>query len=208
MIIKQLSIIFILLLGPLLPLAVFGQNEDLESDTVIVSESGIRAGSRDTLTIEINDRYRPVRAAFYSVALPGLGQIYNERYWKVPILYGGAVVIGYYIKYNHNLYIESRDGLVAERDGDSRTNNIGKPIQRFDATDLERRMSFYRRNRDYLIMITILVYGLNIVDAHVDAHLRDFKISEDLTLNFKPAIMNTHAGTLAAGMTLTLNIGK
>jgi hypothetical protein len=180
--------------------------EDFSTDTLDLKELKTLK-QPDTLYIETEDRYRPIRAAFYSAALPGLGQVYNEKYWKIPLLYGGVVVIGYFTKFNHNIYIESRDGLVALRDGDDRTTNIGKPIERFDATDLERRMSFFRRNRDYLIVVSILVYALNIVDAHVDAHLRDFRISDDLTFNMRPSLLQTAPGDLAAGLTLTFNLG-
>lgn len=186
---------------------VFAQNqEDITADSLELKE--VKALKQpDTLYIESEDRYRPIRAAFYSAALPGLGQVYNEKYWKIPLLYGGVVVIGYFIKFNHNIYLESRDGLVALRDGDDRTNNIGKAIERFDATDLERRMSFFRRNRDYLIVVSLLFYALNIVDAHVDAHLRDFRISDDLSFNMKPALLQTMPGDISAGITLTFNIG-
>ncbi|MCC5932288.1 MAG: hypothetical protein JJU28_23790 [Cyclobacteriaceae bacterium] len=196
-----------LLISPDANLAVAQNKTDIISDSLDVKELNV-IRQPDTLYIETEDRYRPIRAAFYSAALPGLGQVYNEKYWKIPLLYGGVVVIGYFIKFNHNIYIESRDGLVALRDGDDRTNNIGKPIERFDATDLERRMSFFRRNRDYLIVVSILVYALNIVDAHVDAHLRDFRISDDLSFNLKPSLLQTVPGDVSAGITLTFNIGS
>jgi len=147
---------------------------------------------------------RPNIAAIYSAVLPGLGQIYNNKPWKIPIIYGGFVLFGYIINYNNNAYVEARAALFAELDGDNRT----EPLPPFDNASrdiLERRTDVFRRNRDFTIIITIAWYLLNVVDAHVDGHLNEFTISEDLSFNLQP---NLNSGNYMArnyGVSLIIN---
>jgi hypothetical protein len=94
-----------------------------DSTTVLITANDSLSINVDDVTEVVIDTLenRPATAALYSAALPGLGQAYNKKYWKIPILYGGAVVVGYFIGYNHQLYKQYRDGLYAMIDGDDRT---------------------------------------------------------------------------------------
>ena len=134
---------------------------------------------------------RPNTAALYSAVLPGLGQAYNDSYWKIPIVYSVFAISAFAISRNHKLYIESRDALIAYSDGDDR-NTVEPPLSRFDETDMERRTDLYRRNRDVSIVFGVVWYILNIVDAHVDAHLNEFVITDDLSLHLQPTIDYTN----------------
>jgi hypothetical protein len=94
-----------------------------DSTTVLITANDSLSINVDDVTEVVIDTLenRPATAALYSAALPGLGQAYNKKYWKIPIVYGGAVVVGYFIGYNHQLYKQYRDGLFAMIDADDRT---------------------------------------------------------------------------------------
>ena len=144
---------------------------------------------------------RPNTAALYSAALPGLGQAYNGKYWKIPIIYGGGLVIGYYINYNHQLYKQYRDGIYALIDEDDRTVPIYPEL---DKDDYQRQVDYWKRNRDLLFISAILVYVLNIVDAHVDAHMELFTVEDDISLKLEPSISQTAMQTNLIGLSLKL----
>lgn len=144
---------------------------------------------------------RPNTAALYSAALPGLGQAYNKKYWKIPIIYGGGLVVGYYINYNHRLYKQYRDGLYALIDGDDRTVPFNPNLSE---ENYRRYVEYWGRNRDLLIIVAIIVYAVNIVDAHVDAHLELFTIEEDISLNLEPSFDQTAMQTNLYGLSLKL----
>lgn len=147
---------------------------------------------------------RPARAALYSAMLPGLGQMYNGKYWKVPIIYGAAAIMAYSIKTNNYYYTDFRNALFAAKDNDSRTVN---PYDGLLSTDqLNTRVANYRRQRDYMIIIAFMLYGLNIVDATVDAHLAGFRISNDLSLNLTPTFQRLAGQQSMTGLSLNLNL--
>lgn len=179
-----------------------------QNDSTLIihdSEQQIKELSEKAQKIETDSslRDRPFKAAVYSAVLPGLGQIYNHKYWKLPIIYGLATFTGFLLHRNNQLYIESRDALLIEKDGDDRTQ-LSEPLNRFDVNDLERRTDFYRRNRDLTIIWSVALYFIQIVDAHVDAHLSEFEISDDLSLNFEPSTEQYLPGTTNYGLTMKI----
>ncbi len=176
------------------------------SDSITVSENSqngiIIANSNeviDIITDTLNNR--PNTAAWYSAALPGLGQAYNKKYWKIPLIYSGGVIIGYYINYNHQLYKQYRDGLLAFIDKDDRTVPFDP---RLDQNDYERATDYWRRNRDLLMIGAFVLYMMNIVDAHVDAHLASFTVDEDISLKLEPSFDQTAMQTNLIGLSLKL----
>jgi hypothetical protein len=174
-----------------------------DSTTVLITANDSLSINVDDVTEVVIDTLenRPATAALYSAALPGLGQAYNKKYWKIPILYGGAVVVGYFIGYNHQLYKQYRDGPYAMIDGDDRTVPFNPNRTR---DDYERATSYWGRNRDLLIIAAVLVYAINIVDAHVDAHLELFTVEDDISLNLEPSIQQTAMQTNLYGFSLKL----
>lgn len=176
----------------------------IAGDSTQIRESGLVIDSNEVVEVftdSIDDK--PNRASMYSAILPGLGQIYNKKYWKLPLIYGGGVVIAYYLDYNNRQYKQHRDSFIAIRDQDDRT----KPFdERYDEKDYERATDYWRRNRDLLIISAILVYAINIVDAHVDAHLAAFNMNEDLTINFEPDIQQTAFQTNVIGLSLKIKL--
>lgn len=175
----------------------FGQDSQPQDSLIVVDQSQ----AVEVKTKPIGDLADNV--AMYSAVLPGLGQAFNKKFWKIPIIVGGGMFIGYYLNFNHSLYVQYRDALLAELDGDPRTESEFARLG-FDQNDLERRTDFFRRNRDLLIIASIGVYLLVIVDAQVDAHLSEFTITDDLSLNFAPSVENINGMSNNYGMTLTL----
>jgi len=143
----------------------------------------------------------PNRAALLSAVLPGLGQVYNKQYWKVPLVIGGAVMLGHYIRYQDRLYNSFRSSLIAESDADPRTVNAFSPL---NAETLEANVNQLRRDRDYLMIMTALFYMLNIVDAHISAHLHEFQINDALSMDIQPAIQSSALNSRSVGISFSL----
>jgi hypothetical protein len=136
----------------------------------------------------------PKKATMLSAILPGAGQVYNGKTWKVPILYAGILTDVYFIQYNHKRYERFRDALFALDKGEL------NQFPSLNRAALVRNVDYWRQNRDLTLLLMLGIYALNLVDANVDAHLSGFDISEDLTLKIAPQI-----GTLSASSTTGLS---
>ncbi len=135
----------------------------------------------------------PSKAAFYSAVLPGLGQIYNKRYWKVPIVYGVIGGSAYAYVWNDGWYDRFRTAFKRRQAGftddefyDRDNNNAAGDPPDFDLDVLENQQERFQRDRDLWLLVTIAMYALNVVDANVDAHLKQFNVDEDLSMDFEP----------------------
>ncbi|MDF1547597.1 MAG: DUF5683 domain-containing protein [Bacteroidales bacterium] len=125
----------------------------------------------------------PQRATLYSAILPGLGQAYNGKYWKIPIIYSIFSGMFFLAHDNHQKYLEFKDAYINFDDPENKPVWINSAYQK---NDIKERKDFYKRNRDLNIIFGGIIYLLNILDANVDAHLMDFDIGEDLSLNVQP----------------------
>lgn len=130
----------------------------------------------------------PAKAAFYSAILPGLGQAYNKRYWKIPLVFG-AIGTGVYFYINNNTeYNRYRDAYKSRLAGYTTDEFYfdpnGEKLQtpRVTTEGLERAQKFYRKNKEMSLLVTVGLYALNIIDANVDAHLMQYNIDENLSL--------------------------
>jgi hypothetical protein len=141
----------------------------------------------DSIYIDEDMLNRPKKAAFLSAVLPGLGQAYNNRYWKIPIIYGTFGTIGYYIGWNNNKYQQYRNAYLKKKSYPSEEWDDPLVIN-VSEDNLQRNLDYFRRNRDFLMIILVGVYVIQVLDANIDAHLMDFDISEDLTLKIEPSI--------------------
>jgi hypothetical protein len=130
--------------------------------------------------------HSPRKATIMSAALPGLGQAYNKKYWKIPIIYAGFGVLGYFIKTNNEEYKVYKSAYKNRLDGDAST--VDPYVGIYSDADLATLKNFYRRNRDLSIIGASILYILNMVDASVDAHLFYFDVSDNLSLNIQPEI--------------------
>jgi hypothetical protein len=170
----------------------------------------------ETFPLDTVEFHSPKKAAMYSAMLPGLGQAYNKKYWKIPVVYVGIGAIGYFIGWNNKNYKIYKSAFGDITDGDDNTNSfmdleaakyydLEDPTQYNNfKTGLNKQQEYYRRNRDLLIISMVGFYGLNIIDASVDAHFFDFDISENLSLNWEPT-MNSYKNQLVYGFNCTFN---
>jgi hypothetical protein len=143
----------------------------------------------DTTKVQVNKYHSPKKAAMFSAILPGSGQIYNKKYWKVPIVYVGFAGLAYAFQFNQSLYVDYRDALKFRIDNDPSTTD--KYVGVYSDDQLTTLYKYYHRYRDLTVIGGLTLYLLNVVDAAVDAHLFTFNVSDDLTLNIHPALINT-----------------
>jgi len=139
----------------------------------------------------------PKKAGLYSAILPGAGQVYTKKYWKVPIIYGGLITSAYYINESNDLYQLYKSTYLNRLDGYF-TDNLN-----YSDSDLRTLTEYYRRNREVSALLFTLTYILNIVDASVNAHLFDYDVSEDLSLHIKPVYFSKEN---ASGFSLSFNL--
>lgn len=145
-------------------------------------------------------RPSPKKATWYAL-IPGGGQIYNRKYWKLPIIYGGFVGCIYAWRWNGQMYSDYSQAYLDIMDDDPNTKSYEQFLHfggQIDASNLQRyqnlfksRKDRFRRWRDLSIFCLIGVYALSIIDAYVDASLSEFDISDDLTLHVRPTVMGT-----------------
>ena len=149
------------------------------------------------------DANAPAKAAFYSAVLPGLGQAYNGSYWKIPLAYAAIGIPMYFYIDNNNQYNRYRDAFKRRLAGfeDDEFFGVLTDENLIDAQKL------FRENRDLSLLITILGYVLNIVDANVEAHLNQFSITDDLSMQVQPSqIQNFTTGQNTFGLSLNLKL--
>ncbi len=142
----------------------------------------------------------PKRAMWLAMVLPGAGQIYNRKYWKLPIFYGGFLGCFYAMEWNNQMYADYSKAYLDLMDDDPATQSyndfmhLGAAITDANKSMYEqrfkRRKDYYRRYRDLSFFCIIGVYALSIIDAYVDAQLSAFDISEDLTLRVRPTTIS------------------
>lgn len=172
---KLLYIFFLVLATPLLAQVSDSLKVKTEKRAIVVSDSIFSEVEYDPLA--------PSRAAFYSAVIPGLGQVYNKRYWKIPIIYAGMAAGIYFYKEQDNDYNRFRDAYKRRLAGYKDDEFYGEGPEPFISDDrLINAQKSAQKNKSISIIVTVAFYLLNIVDANVDAHLRQYEVSEDLSL--------------------------
>ncbi|GAB3527464.1 hypothetical protein GCM10027443_04080 [Pontibacter brevis] len=165
----------------------------------------------------LKDLDRPGKAALYSAILPGAGQFYNRAYWKVPIVYATGAVLGYFLFNNHQNYESYRTAIIQRVDGDPNTVDEyadhpylgvsnGTTPGSSAYNNLKYRRDYYRRNRDLTILLSIGAHALQIAEAYVHAHLKEFDVSDNLALRINPGIVPVASvnNSMAPAITFTL----
>lgn len=147
-------------------------------------------------------RPNPKRAMWLALVLPGAGQIYNRKYWKLPIVYGGFVGCAYALRWNNQMYRDYSQAYLDLMDDDPNTQSYNQFLHlgaKIDDSNKARyqklfksRKDTYRRWRDLSVFCLIGVYALSVIDAYVDASLSEFDISKDLSLRVEPTIINNN----------------
>lgn len=163
--------------------------------------------SQEQDSVQLTPAFKPnpTKAVIYSAICPGLGQIYNRKYWKLPLVYGSYLGCAYAIAWNSNQYNDYKQAYRDITDDDPDTNSWANFIRSGNNRDpnswtteyknwfessLKNKRDYYRRYRDLSYIITIGVYALTMVDAYVDAQLFDFDISPNLNVHVEPVIFD------------------
>ena len=156
--------------------------------------------------------HSPRTATIRSAILPGWGQIYNKKYWKLPLVYAGIGIPAYTFFFNKSWYNKTRYALAVVVSGTQLPDSINKVDQQLKAlvalepedaqAALVNYRNEFRRDMDYSILFTLLMWGLNVVDATVDGHLKGFDVGDELSLKIKPALL---PGTFTPGVSFVVN---
>ena len=194
----RLSVIFMV---SVIAVPSFAQEVEVVRDTLKIPSDSlqIRKGGK-IITIEsYAKRYQPRKALLYAAILPGMGQVYNKKYWKLPIVYGGFYVLtSIAVKYNqlHDKYKAELFGLLE--------NPGAKAPSGFSETQLRSITETYRRQRDYFLILNTFWYFLQMIDAHVDAHLKEFDLNPQLKISVSPSVQQNYMIGQTSGVSITL----
>ena len=155
-----------------------------------------------TKKIQNRPKYRsPKRAALMSTIVPGLGQVYNKKYWKVPIIYGGFAGLVYSFTFNQSKYITYLNAYKYRLDGGSLA---GDNFPNYPSETLNSLQQYYKRYRDLSVIGASFLYLMNIVDASVDAHMSTFDVGDDLSINIQPTLINIIHAQCTTGLSLNI----
>ena len=156
----------------------------------------------DTLQLDSVKFHSPTKAAIMSMALPGLGQVYNKKYWKVPIIYAGIGASLYFGVSNNKNYNDYKTAYITRVDGETED----PAFENISDENLLSSIDYYKRNRDLSFIVAGLFYVFNIVDASVDAHLFTFPKNDNLSFNIQPTMQYTQNNKLTKGLSLIIKL--
>lgn len=141
----------------------------------------------------------PKKAALYSAIIPGAGQIYTKKYWKIPLIYAGLITSAYYINKNYTDYKTYKQAYINRLDDDITDEFIGT----YTDANLITLTEHYRRNTEISALLFTLTYALNIIDASVNAHLFNYNVSEDISMIIQPVYFSKEN---ARGLSLSIKL--
>lgn len=180
MVMKKIVFLSFLFTSTLITPLVAQKQETSESDSLIIE-------SRDTVLLKsYATRYNPRKALLYAAVVPGMGQIYNKKYWKLPLVYGGFISIGYAIHFYDGLYQDYKKSLFRNLEGGYEQDNDSWPGEQVTTKSYRVAVDGARRQRDFWIVMMGGMYLLQIIDAHVDAHLKEFDLNPNLQVKIQP----------------------
>jgi hypothetical protein len=163
----------------------------ISGDTLnVLSEDTVVLQSVDTVAMtSYAARYNPRKALLYAAVLPGLGQIYNKKYWKLPLVYGGFIGLGYGINFYQNIYKKYKVQLFYNlENGSELDTDRSDKYPAYTTGGLRTIVDKARRERDFFTILMGGMYLLQIVDAHVDAHLKEFDLNPNLKVSIQPSV--------------------
>lgn len=161
----------------------------LAQDSVKIERDTIFLEPEDTVLIKsYAKRFNPRKALLYAAVLPGLGQVYNKKYWKLPLVYGGFYFIGKGINYYNVIYTDYKVHLFYNLEHDLEGDTDINVATNLTTAQLRRIVDKARRERDFMVILMGGMYLLQIVDAHVDSHLKEFDLNPNLKVSIEPAM--------------------
>jgi len=154
--------------------------------------------------------HNPHKATIRSAIIPGWGQAYNREYWKIPIVYGALAIPTSLFIYNNKWYQKTKEAYTIRVTNDTANfDKIDPKLQSLSAADLQYYRNSFRQSRDYSVIFFLVVWGLNVADATVFAHLKEFNVSDDLSLRIKPDFnINTKLPALSMALNFRDNKPK
>lgn len=188
-------VMLILLSGKLV-----AQNPVKGDTTTVLLDSALTQGAEETVEFQsMTGQNDPRKALLYSAIFPGSGQMYNKKYWKVPIVWGGLGLLVYAVDFYNQGYNQFRSELFGVLESGDTFSPSG-----YNESQLRTLTDAYRRQRDFFVVLTGMFYLLQMVDAHVDAHLKEFEINPRLKISLRPQIENSPLTGATSGLALTL----
>jgi hypothetical protein len=179
------------------------EQDSLYIDTEIIDSLG-QQGTDTVLFKSYAARYDPRKALLFAAIAPGLGQIYNKKYWKLPLVYGGFIALGYAINFYQEGYTKYKQELYYNLDHGYTESNQSRPGDYYTTGNYRKIVDIYKRQRDFMIILMGGMYLLQIVDAHVDAHLKEFDLNPKLQLSVQPTIEQNSLIGRQSGVSLVL----
>jgi hypothetical protein len=174
-----------------------GRCQDAGDSVIIESEDTVLMKSYAA-------RFNPRKALLYAAALPGLGQVYNKKYWKLPLVYGGFAAIGWNINRFHELHSDYKEQLYYNIEHGLTDSNAENPFTGFTTRQLRSAVDKARYRRDFWIIMMGAMYLMQVVDAHVDAHLKEFDLNPNLRVSVEPTIEKDAILGRQTGLSLTV----
>lgn len=168
----------------------------LSSNAMAQEETRQAKSGQEQDETSVIKKHNPKKATIYSAVLPGLGQAYNKKYWKIPIVYAGIGTIFYIADMNGDYYRDYRDAFDYQAGLKTDVNEeIQSLANRYSSANLISLRDYYRRNMELSWIIMAVWYGVNIIDACVDAHFFEYDIGDDLSLKVEPMIQTNYGET-------------
>lgn len=173
---------------------IFAQQK--EDTLVLHGNSKIDSSGKSLLSLDtvLKKKYNPKVATLRSAILAGWGQAYNKKYWKIPIIYGALGTTAGVFFYNLKTYKLLRKAVMVRYDTSMNPNQIDPSLVNLSTASLVQFRNEYRQNIDYSVLFFLLFWGLNVVDATVDAHLKSFDVSPDLSMKIRAGLNSNNNG--------------
>lgn len=179
------------------------QQQLQKSDTPVVKSASKGSSKKDILALDTTVKYNPKVAMLRSAILPGWGQWYNKKYWKIPIIYGALGVSAYVFFYNLKTYRLLREAVVLRSDTIAANDALVDPqFINLSTPSLRLYRNSFRQNIDYSVLAFLILWGLNVVDATVDAHLKAFDVSPEISMKVRPSLNSMNS----AGISLVFSL--
>ncbi len=174
-------------------------------DTLLVVRDEVDSSGKNLLALDTAvKKHNPRKATLRSAIIPGWGQAYNKKYWKIPIVYGALGTTAGVFLYNVKTYRLLRQAVIYRRDDDPSNDTLIEPrFRELSTAGLVSNRDLFRQNIDYSVLIFIVFWGIKVVDATVDAHLKAFDVSPDISLKMRPTLLQNNS---VAGVSLVFSL--
>ncbi len=170
---------------------------------IVLQDEGLITKSKDTVLLKsYATRYDPQRALLLAAIVPGLGQIYVKKYWKLPLVYGGIYAIGYAFNQYNGFYQKYKKELFYNLENGYEEDSEHRPDDYNTTGNYRTYVDYYQNKRDLMVLLMGGMYLLQIIDAHIDAHLKEFDLNPNLQVSIQPSVIQNDLIGRQAGVSL------